>query len=264
MSETGDAVTAQQVEAFLREGAVTLDTPFTPDEVAAAAAALERLLPPPTEPGRYRASRTCDYFDEELLALIQHPFLEETAKRMLAAPAVTFLQTAALATYPQPEGPFTFDQHVDLQYTRDDLDAIPRRIVCSYFIWLSDVTETRAPMMFRPGTHRPLADHWQGCREPAGATPRVHGIPLADLPGLDYPEPQPVLARAGQATALTTAAVHGASVNLDSEPRRALVVTFTAAGVVCGLPPAQQEAKERYDARLRAQLRPDRRHLVAS
>ena len=55
--------------------------------------------------------------------------------------------------------------------------------------------------------------------------------------------------------------VHGASLNVDSAPRMALVMTFTAAGEV-GLPEAQQRTKEAYEAELKHRLRPERVHPV--
>lgn len=261
-------ISEEQVEQFLQHGAVTLDTPFSTQQIAAACAALDRIVPlVPAKTGesqRYRFGATCSYFDTELLDLIQHPFLEEVAKAVVGADAVTLLQTAIIATYPQPEGPFTFDQHVDMQYTSADLASSPRRIVCSFFLWLSDVTPERAPLMYRPGSHRALAAHWGGVPGLQAEVPRVQGLRMADLPELDYPEAQPLLARAGQVTALTTAMVHGASVNLDSAPRRAIVITFAARGVPIGLPETQQQVKEKYDAQLRDRLRPERRHIVQS
>jgi len=131
-------------------------------------------------------------------------------------------------------------------------------------LWLSDVTETRAPLMYRPGSHRLLASHWEQAPDPGGRLPRVQGVSMADLPDLAFKEPQPLLARAGQVTVLTTAMVHGASVNLDRLPRKALIVTFTATGVTVELPPAQQETKDAYEERLALLLRPERRHILRS
>ena len=253
---------------FMADGAVTLDTPFAAAQVTAASTALNRLvsMAPPGEGGKrpYRSSTTCNYFDPELLDLIQHPFLEEVACSVLRAEAVVLLQTAVAATYPQPTGPFTFDQHIDLQYTRADLEASPRRIVCSFFVWLSDVTETRAPMMYRPESHRLLARHWEQAPDLRGRLPRVQGVPMADLPDLTFTEPQPLLAKAGQVSVLTTAMVHGASVNLDRLPRKAMIITFTARDVTVELPPAQQETKDAYEARLLPLLRQERRHILRS
>ncbi len=256
----------EEVAGFVEQGAVTLDTPLDAEQIEAASTTLEALLPlAPPAPGqeaRYRYSATCSYFDAALLDLIQHPFFEEVAQRVLRAEAVRFLQTAILATYPQPGVEFSYDQHIDLQYTLSDLQATPRRVVCTFFLWLTDVNARRAPMMYRPGSHQLLARAWEERPELRGEIPRVIGIPLSDLPALDYAAPQPLIARAGQVTVLSTAMVHGGSLNVDVAPRKVLVMTFTAAGISVALPAAQQEAKDRYDAELRKRLRPERVHLV--
>jgi hypothetical protein len=260
-------ITDQQLEQFVRDGAVTIDTPLTDAQIAAASAALDRLLPFRTggegRP-RYRVSLTCSYDEPELLEIIQHPFFEEVAKRALRADAVRFFQTAILVAYPQPDTPWSFEQHVDIQYSLSDLSAVPRRMICSYFLWLTDVNERRAPMMFRPGSHRQIAEVRE--RDPAlkGAAPRVAGASLAHLPALEYAEPIPLVARAGQVSVLTTGAVHGASVNVDSEPRKNFVITFVADGVEIALPPDQAEQKRGYDRGLRERLRPERAHIVAA
>jgi hypothetical protein len=259
-------ITEQQLEQFARDGAVTIDTPLTGQQIAAAGAALDRLLPfrPGEEgrPPRYRASMTCSYDDPELVEIIQHPFFEEVAKRALRTDAVRFYQTAIVTAYPQPDTPWSFEQHVDIQYSLSDLDATPRRMICSYFLWLTDVNERRAPMMFRPGSHRQIGAFRE--RDPSlrAALPRVAGVSLAQLPALDYADAIPLVARAGQVSVLTTGAVHGASVNVDSEPRKNFVITFVADGVQIGLPPDQAEQKRAYDRGLKSRLRPDRAHII--
>lgn len=72
-----------------------------------------------------------------------------------------------------------------------------------------------------------------------------------------------MLARAGQVTALTTSMVHGGSTNIDNQPRKVMVITYTAAGIDIGMPENQATAKRAYDAELRKILRPTRAHLVA-
>ena len=57
--------------------------------------------------------------------------------------------------------------------------------------------------------------------------------------------------------------VHGGSTNVDNEPRKVLVMTYTAGGVNIGLPESQADAKRAYDEELRKILRPERSHLVA-
>jgi len=259
--------TGSVAAAFLEHGAATIDTPLTRAEIAAACEALDRLLPfRPAGPGekpRYRVTLTCSYDEPALLAILQHPFFEEVARQVLQTETVRFFQTAIVTAYPQPDTPWSFEQHVDIQYCLTDFQATPRRVICSFFLWLTDVNERRAPMMFRPGSHLLLA----AANERRAAGPdevrTVRPTPLARLPALDYADPLPLLATAGQVSVLTTGAVHGASVNVDDAPRKGMVITFVAGGVQIGLPPDQEEQKRRYDAALRQALPRERRHIVA-
>ena len=154
-------INAEQLSVFEERGAVTIDTPLTTKEIAAAAAAIDALLPfkaaEPDQAPRFRYGATCNYYEPALLDLIQHPFFEAVTKRVLRADAIRFFQTAILASYPQPESEFSYDQHTDIQYSLEDWAATPRRVVCSFFLWLTDVNQRRAPMMHRPGSHRLVA-----------------------------------------------------------------------------------------------------------
>ena len=255
-------ITEQEIQQFSDLGAVTIDTPLTQQQLTAASVVFDRLLPGPGEKPRYRVSTTCTFYDPELLDIIQHPFFEEVAKRVLRADEVRFFQTAIVTTYPASNTPFSFDQHVDVQYCLSDLDATPRRMVCSYFLWIEDVTEKRAPLMYRPGSHRLIAKERESQPELKGGAAHVEGVSLPRLPQLDYADPIPVVARAGQATVLTTAMVHGASINVDTLPRKAMVITFTAEGVEIGLPQNQADVKRDYDRELKKRLRPERAHIV--
>ena len=257
-------MTPTQFTEFMEQGVVTIDTPLQPEEIAAASDALERLAPfispdAPDQP-RYRTGASC--FEPALLDIVQHPFFEETAKRALNADAVRLFQTVAIIAYPQPDTPFSFDQHVDIQYCLSDFESTPRRIVCSFFLWLSDVNERRAPMMFRPGSHLLLAKENERRGAGAGEVRTVKGAMLEQLPALDYAPPIPITARAGQVSVLTTSAVHGGSTNMDDASRKAMIITFAAAGVEIGLPPEQAEQKRDCDRALRPLLRPERRHIV--
>jgi len=262
----GDMITEQEIQQFSEMGAVTIDTPLTQQQLSAASAVFDRLLPfsePEVgEEPRYRVSTTCTFYDPELLDIIQHPFFEQVAKRVLRADEIHFFQTAIVTTYPSPNTPFSFYQHVDVQYSLSNLDATPRYMVCTFFVWIDDVTAQRAPLMYRPGSHRLIAKYRENQPEQKGSTPLVGGVMLDGLPALDYTEAIPVVARAGQATVLTTAMVHGASTNVDTVPRKAMVITFTAAGVEIGLPQNQAETKRAYDRKLKTLLRPERAHIV--
>src|SRR5205823_2049511 len=108
--------------------------------------------------------------------------------------------------WPEPGKPFSFRQHVDIQYPLADFRSVPRGIICSFFLWITDVNEQRAPMMFRPGSHLLIAEERARDPEWQAASAKVAPVPLEKLPDLPYSEPVPLLARAGQVSVLTTAA----------------------------------------------------------
>jgi hypothetical protein len=260
-------ITNSEISQFDSEGAVTIDTPLTPEEIAAADIAISEQLPfkEPSEgeETRYRHGASGDIFHPALVNIIQHPFFEEVAKRALRAEEVKFFQSALFCSYPQPATEFTFDQHTDIQYCTSDLQAEPRRMLCSYFIWISEVNEHRAPLMYRPGSHLLIAAQREKDESKKGAVPTVEGVKIQDLPDLPYQDAVPITARAGQASVLTTSTVHGASVNMDSAPRKSVTITFTAKSVKLGLPPSQEETKVRYDQKLKKLLRPERLHILS-
>lgn len=259
-------ITNQQSRQFSQAGAVTIETPLTAPQIAAASAALDRLLPLPKhadgQAPRYRASLTCSYYDAELVDILQHPFFEQVAQTVLQADQVRFFQTAINVSYPQPHTPFSFEQHVDIQYGLSDYHRVPKGIICSFFLWLSDVNEQRAPMMVRPGSHWLLAEEREHRLGRNDQAPQVASVPLAHLPALDYADPIPLVAKAGQVSVLTTATVHGASVNVDTVPRKNMVITFTAAGVQIGLSPEEERQRQEYNRRLKPHLRPERAYIV--
>ena len=233
-------LTDRQVEQFDEEGAVTVDSPLTADQLFSAVEVYDRLLPlteaKDGERTRYRLGNACQFYDPGLLDLIQHPFFETVAKQVLNAKSVYFYLAAMAHTHPEPGAEWSFDQHTDIQYCTSDLDATPKRMVCSFFVWISDVNERRAPLVLRPGSHRLIAEWREQDPDLKGVTPQVVGTKLADLPGLPFEEPQPVVARSGQVSVLTTGTVHGASRNVDTVPRKSLHITFTPEDIEILLP----------------------------
>jgi hypothetical protein len=254
-------LTPEQDRAFAADGAVTIDTPFTSSEIQSAAAAMDRLLlrekpQGGPEPG-HRIQRTSDFFDLALLDLIQHPFLESTAKSALRAVSVDFFATAIVKTYPEPGKPFSFWEHVDIKYRTADLDGRPRNMICSCLLWLTDVSLDSAPLMFRPGSHRLIAAEMD--RNLAYID---NPEPFAKLPKLPYAEPQPLLAKAGQLTVCTTATVHGASVNTGTHDRKVIFITFVPKGYVIRANMAIMDKMRAYQTELRRRLRPERLHIL--
>ena len=255
------AISDDDVQRFLDDGAVTVDTGLSPESIRAGAAVIDARLPfiAPAANGEvnYRYGETCSFFDRPLVDLIEHPFFEEAAKRILDASEVRLFQTAITIVYPQPGASWGFEQHVDVRYREDHWQAHPRRVFCTFFLWLSDVNSRRGPMVCRPGSHRLLAG--VGGR----GSPQVAGVGLDALPRHDFGEPVPILARAGQVSIVTTGMVHGGSVNVDDEPRRALVMPYTARGVRIDMPADQEMARRPYLRTLAEHLSPARRHIAA-
>jgi hypothetical protein len=252
-----------QVEAFARDGALTIDSPLTADLLAAACVSCDGLLARERFPdGRWRprAQRTNDFYEQPLLELIQHPFLEAVAKDALRAEAVDYVNSSLLISYPEPERPSgTLFEHCDCRYPLSDFDAVPRRIVCGCFVWLTDVTMDRAPLLVRPGSHR-LISAWTGSeseRFERGFRDFTH------LPPLGLADPVAVLARAGQVTLLDFSVMHAATVNTGTERRRALTVTFVErGGMLHNDQPGQAETRARFHGELWSRLRPERRHII--
>ena len=258
-------ITDSEIAQFDELGAVTIDTPLTEAQVAAVSDTFDRLLPlVEPEDGtlpRFRVGMG-NFFEQELLDIVQHPFFEDVAKKVLRADAVHFFQTVIITTYPTPNGQFSFDQHTDIQYSTSDLDAVPKRMICSYFLWISGVNKKRAPLMYRPGSHRLIAAEREKNQDMRNAVPTVEGVKLAQLPQLNYANAVPATARAGQVSVLTTGMVHGASVNVDTEPRKSMIITFTPVGVEIGLPENQATNRLEYNRELKQRLRPERAHIV--
>ena len=168
-------LTPAQLEAFVRDGAVTVSSAVPAAAIAAASAAM--LEHAPQREGSARSGRTCDFFDPRLLAVIFDPWIEAAAKQALSAEAVTFFQTAIINAWPDPSADPSADRadlqqaeggagnqatryHTDMQYNLSDLHATPRRMQVSFFLWVSDVPLGRANLHVRPGSHRQACEAW--------------------------------------------------------------------------------------------------------
>ncbi|MCX5660079.1 MAG: phytanoyl-CoA dioxygenase family protein [Planctomycetota bacterium] len=246
-------MTAQELATMDRDGFVTIDTPFTPAEVSAAAAAVDRAF----GPGR-DGFLGSDIVEPEVLHLMFHPFVEAVAKQMLRADDVALRAAAARKTAPK-EGaqPALEGEHADIRYSAADLDSTPRAILCTILFWLTDVTPTRAPLMYRAGSHRQLALAFGD--QPAS----VAGHPLKDLPKIAYAQPAPLLARAGQISVGSTGVIHSGSINTDTTDRKVIFTQFQARGVVpVKFPEAMQAGFDRYMAAIRPLVDPSRHRLL--
>ena len=107
--------------------------------------------------------------------------------------------------------------------------------------------------MYRPGSHRLIAEDV----EKHGAYIQ-NPVPFRELPELPFADPVPLLAKAGQMTVCTTAMVHGASINIDTLPRKVMFIVFKPAGYTIDANMKSIEVREQYYRKLRNHLREDR------
>jgi hypothetical protein len=255
-------LTAEQIERFVVDGVVTVDTPLSEAEIAAAAAAIDRALPETNFDGlgerQLRRANRDGCLDEDLTAIVQHPCLEALARSALGAERVAVFAMAVAKSAPQSGRKADEWEHVDLKYRLSELDARPRRMVCSCVVWLSDVTAERAPLMVRPGSHRLIAAHRE---HDSSVHDRIEGSET--LPRLPYAAPVPLLARRGQVSVMTSATLHGPSANLTDLDRKALFLPFYPVGVpLSGFIRSELERYAPYHRELLPRLRPERRHLA--
>lgn len=255
-----------QVTQFDRDGFITFDTPLTPQQIDGAIAAFDEELPdkPPTE--KFQATRqgSRNALAPELLAIMFDPFFESCAAQLLRAEDVSYFQSSMIVTYPDPniEKSELDHDHLDTLLCTDDLNAIPRRMSVGFFLWLNDVNEKTAPLYARPGSHRMLADFRQRDEKLRSENARIEGAAFDKIPPLDWPDRRCITAKAGQVTAITTAAIHCASTNAGDWPRRTLVFSFTPRDSPFGLPEKQQKQREAFNPKLRELVPESRRYLI--
>lgn len=269
-------ISDEEINIYERDGAVTIDSPFTEEELDTFEAAWDRI----------KANDTPPYEDPDYVDVIQHPFFEEVAKRVLKATSVHLWWGLNPHERPVWDKPFDSpkDQwangsHVDIQATWEDFTATPRRMRCELWFWLNDVPEHRGAMRVLPGSHRPIMEHWSRILtdEHKAELPRVHGIRfdpkesspaypehLPELLGTKWAdqEPVPFVAKRGQVLVLCSAGLHSAWQNEDSVPRKAMGSAWIPGGVTCGLPKKQRDGLMAFFPKLKEQLSPERRHIV--
>ena len=270
--------TDTQLAQYEKHGAVTIDSPFTTDQLDRAEAAWDRLKQSGREP----------YEDPDYIEVIQHPYFEEVAKKLLRANTVHLWWGLAPHERPPTNPPYASNRdqwangcHIDIQATLEDFEATPRRMRAELWFWLNDVPAHRGAMRILPGSHRHIMEHWSRILQPdhKAQLPRVHGLRPAPVSKNTpaFPEyipdmynstpwiqqdPSPAVAHRGQILILCSAGLHSAWMNEDDVPRKAMGTSWVATGVSCGLPKNQRDAVMDFFPRLRSKLRPDRTHIV--
>jgi hypothetical protein len=286
----GSPLSAEQMAAFERDGAVLVDTPLTLAEMDGAEAAWHRI----------RGKETTTSTDTDFLNMLTHPFFESVAQQVLRATGVQVLET-----YPHDRPPSTdLDPaesretrdfrtwnggHVDVQITRSDWDSTPRREMLAIWYWCNDVPIERGPMRVLLGSHLPLADHWQQkIQDPAklAQLPRVHGMRpihpsqaempagsggtfqcLPEMSDVAWRDQQPwkAVAKRGQALVFSQALLHQATANEDTESRKGHIMSWTADTVPGFLATGRIDGMRSYHATIRQALAvnyPERAHIV--
>jgi len=282
-------LTAEQLAAYERDGAVTVDGPLSPSELDEAEAAWDRLhgvsASPFTNDGRVNVA---PYEEPAYLSVMAHPWFEQVAQQLLRASEVHLWWGLSPHSRPPSLGSAKPDEelwaegaHIDIQATLADWEASPRRMRVECWHWLNEVPVERGAMRVLLGSHRPLLRAWDAVLTPEhkAQLPRVHGLVPEPKEGeAAYPErlppapqgqppwleqiPTPMAARRGQVLLLCSSCLHSAWHNYDSVPRKAMGSAWAAVGVAGGLPASQLEGLKAYFPMLRERLPPERQHIV--
>ncbi len=269
-------MTNTEIERYDRLGAVTIDTPLTVDELDQAEAAWDR----------HQTNDHPWYEEPAFVDAVQHPFFEAVSKQVLRTAQAQLSwgilphrRAPAEAPYDPPAKQWCDASHIDFQSTIEDFEATPRRVRLEFWLWLNDVPAHRGAMRVCEGSHRPIMEHWSRVVTPAHKKmlPRVRGMKAAprernwtypeyvpDLDGRQWLQetPTPMVARRGQVLVAYSGALHSAWQNEDDIPRKALLITWGAAGVRCGFPRNQIDDMMKQLPVLRARLLPERQHIV--
>ncbi len=248
------------IERFHTAGLVTLSPDFPRGWLKAANDAIEALDDANFSPesgrglaGWYMAS----ILQPELLRLVYDTFFEDVAKNILRADAVELGLVSLRVTKPRPNALTALEpQHVDFKCGTASYESIPVAMPCSFFVWLTDVQADNCPLYYRPGSHLQVIRYMDSY--PDDNNHEIQQVP----PDLQYADPVPVFAEAGQASLLSGTLVHGGSVTPGHWERRLLVVEFSAKGTEFPLYPQLEKQIRRHLQALKNHLPSDRLHLL--
>lgn len=142
-------LTVEQMDSFEDNGFTLIDTPLSELELEAAERGWDRV----------QRGESKFWSDPDYLATLAHPFFESVAKQVLRADAAAIIETHIHDRAPTPPGkpggggaPKWNGGHLDVQLTRSDWDATPRRDQISIWLWCNGVPENRGAMRVLPGS----------------------------------------------------------------------------------------------------------------
>ena len=144
-----EPLSAAQLASFETRGFTLVDTPLSLAELDAAEAGW----------GRVQRGEAEIWEDPDYLRTLAHPFFEAAAKQVLRADAAAIIETHIHERPPtKPGEPVGGGDrtwkggHLDVQLTRSDWDATPRRDQISIWLWCNGVPENRGAMRVLPGS----------------------------------------------------------------------------------------------------------------
>ena len=247
------------IDQFVHDGFALIDDVCTEQEMIAASAGFDHLYT-----HGEKTNGITQYFDEPgLVDVLQHPNLEQAAKVILGADDVVLNSSACLFKRPEDTTEWvTQSEHVEIQFSIEEMEATPRRMLAMMMVIVDDLPEGRGNTFVRPGSHRVIAE-WlrENGEEPVKAQPTK----FEDLPaGLTFTDLQPVVARRGQALAFSTAVAHCGSTNVDTQPRKIMFVNFCPLGMMKQTSGNHnlRETRSAWREKLKESFRADRQHLL--
>lgn len=252
-------LTDQHVHEFVEQGYSLIDDVFTADEITALADGMDEYY---AGVGA-RTDGIVGYPDHRgINDVYQHPHLEKIAAKMLGVDEIVLVSAATLYKRHSNTTEWTREgEHVDVMFSVDELRQAPRRMLCMMMVFANDLPEGRGNTWVRPGSHMQIAQ-WltDNNQKPVRESPTV----FDNLPKLDYAEPIPVVAKAGQVMCFSTALIHCGSTNITSEPRKLMFSNYCQRGRMSDTTGNynQREARTNWREGLKAKFRPDRQHLL--
>ena len=236
-----DALSAEQLGNYERDGFLLLEDLFSEQEVAALVAEVDRMTRDPaivrreeaiTEPGSnaVRSIFMVHVFSQVMERLAREPRLINVARQILGS-EVYLHQTRANMKPGFKGKEFYWHSDFETWHVEDGMPAM-RALSCS--VLLSDNDATNGPLMLVPGSHR----HFISC---VGETPRDHykqslkkqeyGVP--DAVSLQLLTEQggglrTMMAKAGSVVFFDCNTMHGSNSNISPYPRSNVFMVYNS------------------------------------